>query len=91
MDGKQYFTTLEEAAGVPTGWAVSKHWYSMATDDDADGWCYALNFKDINWYSKPESELMVVRRRAWRRELVLVDPRNSTDATSSPVPKDSTS
>ena len=70
-DSKKFSTSLESiSTQLQPGWEVITTWHVLATDDDAEGWKYALDFASINWYPK-EGTGLSVRKRAWRREIAL--------------------
>lgn len=80
MDGSKFGKELSDVAPpLLDGWIVEKQWYTLANDDDPDGWQYAMDFSSSNWYPT-ESFGLSVRRRAWRREIQL--PEKAKPATT---------
>lgn len=70
-NGKKFGEVIADVAPViPVGWTVEKQWYTMATENDPDGWTYAKDFNSTWYPSETSASALFVRRRMWKREIV---------------------
>ena len=54
MDGRKSSAQIEDVAPLPERWTVSFQWHNIATEEDADGWQYATDFKSLSWFATPD-------------------------------------
>jgi hypothetical protein len=64
-------TTAAGAAAALTaatpGKVCTLGWHTQATENDPDGWEYALDMPSPYWYTKGDAMRFMVRRRKWHR------------------------
>lgn len=84
VNGQKFANKLIDVSpGILEGWKIDRQWHYLATDDDPDGWQYAVDFISSRWFPSNGSGLYV-RRRAWRREISKVNA-NESSSTNSPT------
>ena len=71
LDGARFSNKIDEVAPpVQHGWVIAKSWQSTGTDEDPDGWEYAMDFFSPCWFSKPDGMALYVRRRTMTRTVI---------------------
>jgi hypothetical protein len=54
--GTKYGNEMTDVAPVmPAGWVEVEQWHTIASNDDAAGWEYSVNFGTVAWYPKAQS------------------------------------
>ena len=55
LDGAKLNNDMDAVARpIPTNWTVTKAWFTVASQEDPDGWQYSTDFYAMSWFNKPE-------------------------------------